>query len=193
METIRSRLVLRFMAGSGERMDPVKKFRIIFWITFSVLVIVIGAGTWLFLRDRANKEQIISEKDQKISELEAEISKTKSASESAGSELEKENEALKTENIKLAKENSDLKAAKAKALTYNEFLKYMTSIIKLHAGFSGWTDAEFQTGKAKAEATGNANFVSTINWAWYQTSVPPTDRVIRVWEEAAAGIENSLK
>ena len=174
-------------------MDPVKKFRIIFWITFSILVIVIGAGTWLFLKDRGNKEQIISEKDQKISKLEAEISKTKSASESEGSGLEKENEALKTENIKLTKENSDLKAAKTKALTYNEFLKYMTSIIKSHGGFDGWTDAEFQAGKVKSEATGNASYVSTINWAWYQKSVPQLDRAIRVWEETAAGIENSLK
>ncbi len=174
-------------------MDEVKKFRIIFWVTFGLAVIIIGAGSWWFMKDRANKEQVISEKDSKISQLQAEIDKTKSASESEGSQLEKENTELKSSNTKLTKENNDLKAAKAKALTYNEFFKYLTSVIKAHAGFSGWTDAEFQAGKTKAEATGNTNFVSTINWAWYQTSIPPADRVVRVWEETAAGIENALK
>jgi len=177
------------MDPQTQPMDPVKKYRIIFWIFFSCFVIIIAAGVYFIWRNQNNKTQLILEKDQKIAAQSLEISKlnkTTSTTENSSNEITKT-------NAQLTEENDALKAGIKKANTYNDFSKYLTSVIKTHNGFTGWTDTEFATAKTKAEATANTNFVSTINWAWYETTVPSIDRVIRVWEETVAGIDNSLK
>lgn len=173
----------------AQPIDLVKKYRIIFWVFIGVFSLIIIVGVYFFWRYNNNKVQSISEKDQKIAEQNLEIiklNKSQSTNETSTSELQKT-------NAKLVEENDNLKAGIKKALAYNDVFKYITAVIRTHGGFSGWTDAEFNTGKTKAEATGDANFVSTINWAWYEVSVPVVDRVTRVWDEIAAGIENNLK
>ncbi|MFA5157641.1 MAG: hypothetical protein WC451_00410 [Patescibacteria group bacterium] len=93
----------------------------------------------------------------------------------------------------LQKQIADYKAGLAKITAYKEFLKYYNSVIETHNGYTGWTDAEFQVGKTKAEATGDASFVSTVNWAWYETSVDVATRIIRVNKEIVSGIESGIK
>ena len=181
-------------------MDPVKKFRIVFWVTFSVLVLVIAVGCYYFFNLDAWKEQVIADKNQKITQEASDLlTKTKLLAD-AGSQSSKDKETLAAENAQLTKdkdaltaENASLKATKAKALAYNEVFKHVNSVIETHNGFDGWTDAEFQAGKVKAEATGNTTYVSTINWCWYDHSVDQLTRALRFWKETATNIESSLK
>ena len=80
----------------------------------------------------------------------------------------------------------------AKARTYNDFFKYLNDITQVHNGYTGWTEAEYQTGRSKAEATGDGNFVSVIDWAWTATSTPQIDRMIKVWTAIDEGIGSNL-
>jgi len=107
--------------------------------------------------------------------------------------LKKEKDALQ---IKLDEANSNLdskNSAIATANAYNDFLEYMTQVIDTHDGFSGWTDAEYQIGREKAEATGNSSFVDRIDWAWHETSVDPVERVVQVYRDVVNGISSALK
>jgi cell division protein FtsB len=104
-------------------------------------------------------------------------------------DLTKTNSSLTSENNTLKSQNADYKAKQAKVSAYNEFFIYMNQVIEIHNGFTGWTDAEFQVGKQKAEATGDASFVSDVNWAWYETSVPVEQRLLKVLKDIAAGIK----
>lgn len=104
-------------------------------------------------------------------------------------DLTKANTSLTGENNTLKSQNADYKAKQAKVSAYNEFFNYLNQIIETHGGFTGWTDAEFQIGEQKAEATGDTNFVSDVNWAWYETSIPPDQRVLKIWKDIAAGIK----
>ena len=93
----------------------------------------------------------------------------------------------------LQKQIADYKAGMTKIAAYKEFLKYYNQIIEIHNGYTGWTDAEFQVGKTKAEATGDTDFVSIVNQAWYETSVDPTTRIIRVNKAIVTGLERGIK
>ena len=90
-------------------------------------------------------------------------------------------EQIKTTNDKLAK----IKA-------YNEFFKYLNYVIEIHEGFSGWTEAEYQTARTKAQATGDQDFVDLIDWAWNEESVDPLIRIIKVLKAIVSGIESGL-
>jgi hypothetical protein len=76
---------------------------------------------------------------------------------------------------------------------YNDFLEYMTQVIDAHDGFSGWTDAEYQIGREKAEATGNDTFVGTVDTAWNNTSIDVTTRVLNVYRGIISGIKSGLE
>jgi len=185
-------------------LDPIKGKRAFVVLLICTIVILIGGGVLGYFYYQEKKEisrlstdltNANKEKDDLKKQL-AEASKTSPEVEA----LKKEKTTLEGKITKLEGEKTDqanqtksYQAKIAKANAYNEFYKYVNYIIEVHNGFTGWTDAEFQVGKTKAEATGNTAFVSTVNWAWYETSVPPTDRVLRVWKEIAAGIESSLK
>lgn len=181
-------------------MDPVKKFRIFFWIIFVFLVLVIAAGSYYFISADVFKNRIIASKDEKIALQAIDLSRQAKLLEDASSQTAQDKESLTAENAQLKKdkdtltaENNALKAGKTKALAYAEFFRYLNSIIETHGGFTGWTDPEFQTAKTKAEATGDTSFVSTVNWAWYDRDTPPFDRVLRTWKEIVSGIQNALK
>lgn len=75
---------------------------------------------------------------------------------------------------------------------YNNFLEYMTYVIDAHDGFSGWTEAEYQIAREKAEATGNDEFVNTVDTAWNNTSIDVTTRVINVYRGIINGIRSGI-
>ena len=115
------------------------------------------------------------------------------------SDLEKENEELQGQVDTLTQEKSalgeqikDKDAGIATANAYNEFHKYMNQIIQTHNGFEGWTDAEYQIARRKAQATGNTSFVNTVDWAWNRTDIDPVTRLLGVWKAITTGISNAI-
>ena len=178
--------------------DPNKAKRWV-WIEFVIAILLLAiSGFFTFLYYGANdngiwKEGLISDKDQEIAQLEKQVESLTTEKDELSSTAEGEKGTLEEQNATLKSQKTALEAKITKANAYNNFLKHMNSVVQTHNGFTGWTDAEYQTGLALAQATGDASFVSTVTWAWTQTSIDPTTRVIRVWNEIAAGIENSLK
>ena len=133
------------------------------------------------------------------------------------SSKQKVEESLRTSEANLAKANSELTALKAstdasgksisslekqiadnklgmeKITAYNEFFKYLTSVIKTHSGLDGWTDAEYQAGRVKAQATGSASFVSDVDWAWNRRDIDQITRLVKIFEDISAGVASGLK
>lgn len=178
--------------------DPVKSKRVFIAVLIISIVFFVGTGVlgYLYYKERKlvnEKQSAIIQKDQEIANLQLQLDEYTGSSESARESLKSQNDILKKSNKTLTDQVNDYKAKSAKALLYNEVLKYVNSIIEAHGGFDGWTDAEFQTGKTKAEATGDAAYISMINWAWYEKSVPPLTRALRFFKDTASAIENSLK
>jgi len=118
---------------------------------------------------------------------------------SAVSKTSAEIEKLRQEKADLQKQldekNNELSSKDAGMSTitaYNNFLEYMTQVIDAHNGFSGWTDAEYQIGHEKAQATGNNDFINTVDTAWNDTSIDVTTRVINVYRGIINGINGGL-
>jgi len=159
-------------------------------------ILVIGSGVlgYLYYKSQKAKKDLNSQNETLLGQLgSALVSPSPTATSSELVALQSRVTTLEKEKSNLEGQISSLKSKIKKANAYNEFYKYLNSVIETHSGYTGWTDAEFETGKQKAEATGDAPFVSTVNWAWYETSVPPYDRVLRTQKEIASGIENALK
>ena len=57
----------------------------------------------------------------------------------------------------------------------------------------GWTDAEYQAGRIKAQATGSASFVSDVDWAWNQRDINQITRLVKIFEDISAGVASGLK
>jgi hypothetical protein len=173
---------------------PRNKLAIAFIVVACVLFVASAVLGYFYYKSAKNYKKLSDEKvametakTKEVADLQAALAKA------TGKTTIIKDTAAEKDKTALEKQVSDYQAKIAKANAYNEFYKYLNSVIQAHGGYSGWTDAEFQIGKQKAEATGDAAFVSTVNWAWYETSIPPTDRIIRASNEIASGIENSLK
>ncbi len=117
-----------------------------------------------------------------LAKANSEIATLKSSSSASGNSISS-----------LEKQVADYKAGMAKITAYKEFLKYYNSVVETHNGYTGWTDAEFQIAKTKAEATGDTDFVSTVNWAWYETSIDPITRIIKANKAIVTGLERGIK
>jgi len=170
--------------------DPIKAKRV--FIIFLVLSIIFFMASailgYLYYKERKDLKAANSDKQNLTNQIN-DLKKTSANLDS----IAKENTTLKSSNASLDKENQSYKSKISNANAYNDFFKYLNSVITAHGGFSGWTDAEFQQAKSLAEKTGDATFVSDVNWAWYEISVPQMDRALKIWNDIASGIENSLK
>ena len=125
-------------------------------------------------------------------DLSSKYNKLKNQNQSTVEELKAKNKTLTDENTTLKEQITTKDAGIAKANAYNAFFKYETAVIKAHSGFSGWTEAEYQTGRVKAQATGDTSFVNLIDWAWNRTDIDQVVRIIAVWEATAKGIEDNI-
>ena len=162
---------------------------LIFAIFFFLASGVLGYFYWQKMRsynDLADSKKKVEEQlktaEDNLAKANAEITDLKTASSASGESISS-----------LEKQLADYKAGMAKITAYKEFLKYYNSVIKAHNGYTGWTDAEFQIDKQKAEATGDTDFVSLVNWAWYDTSVDPTTRILRINDAIVTGLERGIK
>ncbi|MCX6806531.1 MAG: hypothetical protein NT135_00150 [Candidatus Berkelbacteria bacterium] len=178
--------------------DPVKSKRVFILMLVLTIVFFLATGAFVYLfwtklsqnRELNSQNQALTEENQKLT----------SEQSTATGDLQTQIDSLKKEKVALTKQRDDYKnqmtsyeAKIAKAKTYNDFFKYMNTVIGTHGGFSGWTDTEFQQGRAKAQATGDSSFITTVDWAWNQQSIDPWVRALGVWNGITLGIDNALK
>ncbi len=174
--------------------DPVKSKRIfilmlILTIFFFLTSAVLGVmDYWKYQSARTEKQELERRLENAAADLQKQISK-----------LEQDKKDLAKEKLDLEKENSALKGQVAsfnaklnKVKTYNDCLNYVYTLIGIHNGFSDWTDAEYQTGRVKAQATGDSNLVSTIDWAWNSSTTDPIVRLVAVLKALSDGISGVL-
>ena len=93
----------------------------------------------------------------------------------------------------LEKQIADNNAKKASIASYLAVFTYLADIIANHNGLNGWTEAEYQAGRALAVATGNNSFVADVDWAWNQRDVDQITRLVKVMRDIITGINNGLK
>ena len=174
----------------------VKVKRDVLIVIIAVLVLGAGALGYLYYTENQDKKNLSDENkelqdryEEINAKLEGEVTDLTGGTES----LTGEKSTLSSKNATLTSQNADYAAGMVKIKAYNDFLKYFNSVIETHGGFSGWTTAEFNIAQGLASATGDTSFVATVDWAWYQTSIPAIDRIIRVQKEIAAGIEGAIK
>ncbi len=167
--------------------DPKKAKRSFIVILLFAIIFLIGSGVlgymyWGKYNDHKNlKDKYSDLKEVTVGDLEKEIE-----------DLEKQVEDLTVEKTALEKTKKETEDGMVIANAYNEFTIYMTQVIEDHNGFSGWTDAEYQVAKQKAQATGSASFVSKVDWAWNRTDIDPVTRIVGVYDAITVGISNAI-
>ena len=124
----------------------------------------------------SEKDSLISDKDQLTDE------KNLLTDENNG--LEKEKEALET----LV---NDYKTKIANIRKYNDFHDYVYYLIATK-GFAGFTEAEYQTARAKASATGNKELVAIVDQIWYEHAGNPSEKFAAMMDEVIEGIYDNL-
>jgi|GEM_PF-2433993 len=102
--------------------------------------------------------------------------------------LEEDKVALQKSEADLKKSEASYKSKAAQARQYNDVLGALHDTIVRHNGFSGWTEAEYQTGRSLALATGDQGLVDAVDDAWHDLDGDPVLRVARVLKEIIDGI-----
>lgn len=175
--------------------DP-RKAKIAF-IVVLVLAIVffLGAGAlgYLYWKKVDSYKSLADEKKKLEDSIENQISSKTEDLQTQIETLEKEKTDLETDKSALQDQIDNYKVGMAKITAYKEFYKYYNQVIETHSGFTGWTDQEYAVGRSKAEATGDQDFVAVVDYAWNETSVDPTTRVIRVNKAIVTGLERGIK
>ncbi len=181
--------------------DP--KHRLIFIITIIVLSAIIftvigyfGAKNVFEAREELNPSPTSTATISQTASLTAASSpQTSPAPDKTSEELDKLRQEKSDIQKQLDEKTNELSSKNAGMATieaYNNFLEYMTHVIDAHDGFSGWTEAEYQIAREKAEATGNDEFVNTVDTAWNDTSIDVTTRVINVYRGIINGIRSGI-
>src|SRR3990170_5613420 len=178
--------------------DPVKSKRIFILMLVLTIVFFLGAGAlgYLYYHQRQLYKTLAQEKEN----LENQLSSATSSSTDLTNQLKDQLKTCQTAKTKLDAEKKTLADANktyvsqnTTATAYANFLKYRGEIIDLHDGLQNISQAEYDRGYALAQATGNSQFTSTVNWAWNQTDISQAKRLARVIVEAANGVINNSK
>lgn len=185
--------------------DPQKSKNVFIIMVGIVILLFLGLGVLGYLYYQKGKaydklmtekkslesEQSLLSKDTlgQIKQLNSENTKLKTANKT----LTDENTKLKSEKETLTTQNTEKDAKMAKAKAYNEVLAYIVQIVQAHNGLNGWTEAEYQTGRTKAQATGDQTFVELIEWAWNSTTIDQVERLAKVLDSIADNIGNNLQ
>ena len=184
--------------------------RILKYGIFIVLIITLVATSGVFgylyykkyeeykalTTEKARVEQALEDEKQKtaadyqaqIDEQEEEITSLTEDNET----LEGEKETLEGEKTTLEDSVSSYLAKLAKIGKYINFLDYVYYVVGVHNGFNNLTDAEYQTAKAKAQATGDSNLVTTVDTAWNDVGGDQMVRFLNVVTAAQNGIKANL-
>ena len=155
--------------------DPVKSRGVFILMLILTILFFLASGTLGYFYYREFQRNKTLESDKKAVENQLEnasqsLQKQITALEKGKTELENENKTLEDQAFA-----NKVKVDKIKA--YTTCLAYLTSLVKTHSGLDGWTDAEFQKGRTLAQATGDQNFLDTVDWAWNRTDIDQITRL----------------
>jgi cell division protein FtsB len=160
-------------------------------LAFLILILIAGNGVLGFLYyKKVNAYKSL--KDEKQA-LEEDKEDTRSDLESENTELESENAELLEEKTTLEEEVADYEEKQETIKAYNDFNAYVYYVIGIHGGFINLTDAEYQTAKSKAEATGDADLVAAVDSAWNDKSISQMIRFVNVMNAAIEGIDENCE
>jgi len=183
------------LAKAGGKMqfvnDPRKSKNVFIIMLVVSIVLFLGLAVlgYLFWQKNKSYTSLLVEKKT----LESQYSLISKDTVKQIADLKTENANLKKENETLTASNKDKTTKMAKAKAYNDVLAYLIQIIQAHNGLNGWTEAEYQTGRAKAVATGDQSFIDIIDWAWNNQAIDQVERLTKVMDAMADGINSNLK
>ena len=163
--------------------DPIKSRNVFVVMLILTILFFLGSSTFGYLYYKKNKsyKSLQNERQLSYAELKQQISK-----------IETENTTLKQTNSSLEKISNDQKILDSKIKTYLDVLNYIAQLIDTHDGLDGISEAEYQEGKAIAEATDNDDFVKTLEWVWTRTDLNQFDRLATVLKAISSGISDNL-
>lgn len=174
--------------------DP-KKARRVFVITLTFAIIfLLSTGTlgyfyWAKTKQAKNAANAFGEQTKKLDD-------EKKALEKKLDETNKEfdsTKALSSGDKKALEEKITKYEEKTKTITAcNEFLRYLNQVTIDHGGFDGWTEAEYQTGRQKAQGTGDQALVSIVDWAWNNKDIAQMTRFNTVLKAVVDGVAKNL-
>lgn len=121
--------------------------------------------------------------------LESEKASLESEKASLEADLQDAGTASDTEKQTLQDSIDQLEANAAKVELYNDVLDYVYDLLLAHPTLTGFTEAEYQTGRALAVKTGDQGLISAADNAWHNTDGNPVARFAQVIKEIVEGID----
>jgi len=178
----------------------------IFVMLIITLVATSGVFGYLYYKKYEEYQALTTEKARVEQALEDEKQKTAADYQAQIDEQEEEITSLTEDNETLTGEKETLEGEKttledsvssylaklAKIGKYINFLDYVYYVVGVHNGFNNLTDAEYQTARSKAQATGDSSLVSAVDSAWNDTEVDQMIRFLNVITTAQNGIKANL-
>lgn len=185
--------------------DP-KKAKRIYIISFALIclffIVIISISGYIIYKLNKNNNSLKSDKaalEQQIEEYKTSSTKTSEDYEKQIADLEAAavllNEQITTltsEKDSLSSEVDDYEKKQANIKAYNDFNKYVYYVVGIHGGFINLTEAEYQTARSKAVATGNQTLVDAVDTAWTDTGTSQIIRFVNVMNAAIDGINANL-
>ena len=154
-------------------------------IIFFLVAIVLG---YLYYQKAKASQTLTTEKER----LEEQIASIPELQEQLD-QLEAEKEDIAKDEDDLTTSNEDWTAKMESVEAYNSVLAYISNLLRVHGGFESWTNAEYQQGRKLAQATGDTNLVSVVDWAWNNKTISQTTRLRRVIDAVVSGITSTLE
>jgi hypothetical protein len=179
-----------------ETASPEGKSKKVLTIALSALLAISLIGNavlgFLYFKKTTDNKNL----NDKCNSLSQEVKKLQSQISTTSAELKRVSTASAALNDQVTSLQNQLTACQAKSAkvkTYTAVVSYVSGVIKAHNGFDGWTDAEYQKGRSLAQATGDQNFISTIDWAWNRKDIDQMTRFTGFLNALVTGIDNALK
>jgi len=155
------------------------------FIGLITLALILG---YLYMGARSNIKDL---KDDKVA-----LENEKASLESDNSSLEADLQAAQDagtvtdeEKQELQDQIDNLKAKSTQIDLYNDVFDYAVDLLIAHPTLTGFTDAEYQAGRALAVKTGDQGLISATDNAWNNTDGNPVARFAQVLQEIVQGID----
>lgn len=167
---------------------PLKKLLL---ISFTFLILLATAIlAYLYITKRENYDSLLFGK-LNLEDEKRNLEQENDTLRQEKKDLEEEIVTLEEQNTTLEAEVEDYKAKQAQIKAYNDFDEYVFYVVGIHGGFINLTEAEYQTARTKAEATGDQDLVAAVDSAWNDTHISQIIRFVNVMNEVIGGIDEN--